>query len=160
VNWTVRTNPYEGGSDHTPFAAAGIPSLLNWHFTDRYYHTNQDRLDKVSAGEMKNVAVAVATSAWLLASADDADATVVLNIIAGAAARRLALERTQGAALVAQSADTDEAGATEQRVRAAWIKWYEEALDSLERLPVGGTTDTLRSRIAAAKQAISVQKSP
>jgi hypothetical protein len=66
ANWTVRTNPYEGGSDHTAFASAGIPSLLNWHFTDRYYHTNQDRLDKVSAGEMKNVAVAVATSAWLL----------------------------------------------------------------------------------------------
>ncbi|HEU4937549.1 MAG TPA: M28 family peptidase [Vicinamibacterales bacterium] len=157
TKWTVRTNPYEGGSDHTTFAAAGVPSLLNWHFTDRYYHTNQDRVDKVSAAEMKNVAVAVATSAWLLASADDADATVVLNIIAGAAARRLALERTQGAALVAQAADAAAAGATEQRVRAAWIKWYEEALDSLERLPVGGATDTLRSRIAAAKHAISLQ---
>jgi hypothetical protein len=114
-------------------------------------------VDKVSAAEMKNVAVAVATSAWLLASADDGDATVVLNIIAGAAARRLAVERTQGAALVAQAADAAAAGATEQRVRAAWIKWYEEALDSLERLPVGGTSDTLRSRIAAARHAISLQ---
>ena len=55
THWIVRTNPYEGGSDHTAFASAGIPSLLNWHFTDRYYHTSQDRLDKVSAAEMKNV---------------------------------------------------------------------------------------------------------
>jgi aminopeptidase YwaD len=157
VNWTVRTNPYEGGSDHTAFAAAGIPSLLNWHFTDRFYHTNQDRLDKVSAGEMKNVGIAVATSAWLLASANEADASVVLKIIADAASRRLALERKQGAALVAQAVDAAAAGATEQRVRVAWIKWYEEALDSVERLPVGGGTDTLRSGITATKRALSLQ---
>ena len=46
----MKTNPYEGGSDHTEFKNAGMPSLLNWHFTDRYYHTNLDRPDKTSAG--------------------------------------------------------------------------------------------------------------
>ena len=56
TGWIVRTNPYEGGSDHTVFATAGIPSLLDWHFTDRYYHTNQDRVDNISTGEMANVA--------------------------------------------------------------------------------------------------------
>jgi len=149
--WIVRTNPYEGGSDHTAFASAGIPSLLNWHFTDRYYHTSQDRLDKVSAAEMKNVGVAVATSAWLLGSADNADGAAVLDLIADAARRRLALEREQGASLVAKAPDSAAASATEQRVRAAWIKWYGEALDSVERLPVGGANDTLRAKIGAAK---------
>jgi len=144
-------NPYEGGSDHTAFAASGIPSLLNWHFTDRYYHTNQDRLDKVSAGEMKNVGIAVATSAWLLASAADADASVVLTMIAEAAARRLALEREQGAALVAQAGDRATAEVTEQRVRAAWIKWYGEAIESVERLPAAGASDALRRAVADAK---------
>ena len=155
VNWTVRTNPYEGGSDHTAFAAAGVPSLLNWHFTDRYYHTNQDRLDKVSGGEMKNVGIAVATSAWLLASANEADASVVLRMIADAAARRLALERQQGSALVAQAAEPVAAAATEQRVRTAWIKWYGEALDSVERLPVEGASEVLRRRTAEAKAAVA-----
>jgi len=149
--WIVRTNPYEGGSDHTAFASAGIPSLLNWHFTDRYYHTSQDRLDKVSTAEMKNVGVAVATSAWLLGSADNADGAAVLDLIADAARRRLALEREQGASLVAKAPDSAAASATEQRVRAAWIKWYGEALDSVERLPVGGANDTLRAKIGAAK---------
>jgi len=157
ANWTVRTNPYEGGSDHTAFATAGIPSLLNWHFTDRYYHTNQDRLDKVSAGEMKNVAIAVATSAWLLSSADDADASAVLGIVASAAARRLALERTQGAALVAQAADVAATNAIEQRVRSAWIKWYGEALESVERLPVGGANEVLRRGIVEAKTSLSAR---
>src|SRR5262245_18377893 len=27
--WVVKTNPYEGGSDHTFFQQAGIPSLLD-----------------------------------------------------------------------------------------------------------------------------------
>jgi hypothetical protein len=29
ASWLVKTNPYEGGSDHTVFGAAGVPSLLN-----------------------------------------------------------------------------------------------------------------------------------
>ena len=49
TGWVVRTNPYEGGSDHTSFTRVGVPALLNWHFTDRYYHTNLDTIDKVSA---------------------------------------------------------------------------------------------------------------
>jgi aminopeptidase YwaD len=157
ANWTVRTNPYEGGSDHTAFATAGISSLLNWHFTDRYYHTNQDRLDKVSAGEMKNVAIAVATSAWLLASADVADASAVLRIVADAGAGRLALERKQGAVLVAKAVDPAGATATEHRVRTAWIKWYGEALDSVERLPVGGANDALRRGITEAKVSLAAE---
>jgi aminopeptidase YwaD len=69
----VRTNPYEGGSDHTVFTRAGVPALLNWHFTDRYYHTNLDTPDKTSAPTMGNVATAVATTALFLASADASD---------------------------------------------------------------------------------------
>jgi len=153
--WTVRTNPYEGGSDHTAFASEGIPSLLNWHFTDRYYHSNQDRLDKVSPAEMKNVGVAVATSAWTLASADTADARAVLRIVLDAAQKRLELERVQGGTAVANAADKAAATATEQRIRAAWVKWYGEALDSIERLPVNGVDVALRRDIAAARVSLA-----
>ena len=64
----------------------------NWHFTDRYYHTNLDRPDKTSAPEMVNVGVAVATSAWFLASADEQDALATVELVAAAAEARLALE--------------------------------------------------------------------
>ena len=123
TGWMVKTNPYEGGSDHTEFKSAGIPSLLDWHFTDRFYHTNLDRPEKTSPAEMVNVGVAVATSAWFLASADEKDAQAVADLVKRAAAARLALERTQGA--------TDE-------ILAAWTKWYAEALDSVRRLSVHG----------------------
>ena len=117
----MKTNPYEGGSDHTEFKDAGIPSLLDWHFTDRYYHTNLDRPDKTSPAEMVNVGVAVATSAWFLASATEKDGLATVDLVARAAAARLALEKKQGAT---------------EEILTAWRKWYAEALDSVRRLAV------------------------
>jgi aminopeptidase YwaD len=121
TGWVVKTNPYEGGSDHTEFKNAGIPALLDWHFTDRYYHTNLDRPDKTSPAEMVNVGVAVATSAWFLASADQADAKAVSLLISAARDARLALEQKQGAT---------------EEILSAWRKWYGEALESVGRLAV------------------------
>ena len=152
TQWVVRTNPYEGGSDHTPFASAGVPSLLNWHFTDRFYHTNQDTPDKVSAAEMENVAALVATSAYFLASASAEDAATVLALIERAAQARLALEGKQGAELVAKAADKAAAERIEAHVVAAWKAWYSQAFDSVGRLPVTGTSAALSRAIADAKE--------
>lgn len=152
TGWIVRTNPYEGGSDHTVFAGAGVPSLLNWHFTDRFYHTNQDTIDKVSAIEMEHVGVTVAASAYTLASATPEDALVTVRLIQNAAVARLALERRQGADLVAIAKDQAAAGRIEAEVMAAWIKWYGEALDSVARLPAAGATPELLQRIETAKR--------
>jgi hypothetical protein len=121
TGWVVKTNPYEGGSDHTEFKNAGIPSLLNWHFTDRFYHTNFDRPEKASPAEMINVGVSVATSAWFLASAADEDARQVSALLDRAEAARRALEQRQGAS---------------PEILEAWRKWYGEARESVTRLPV------------------------
>jgi aminopeptidase YwaD len=127
TGWIVRTNPYEGGSDHTAFGAAGIPALLDWHFTDRYYHTNLDRPDKTSAPEMVNVGVAVAASGWFLASARSADIAPTTALILRAAQDRLALEQRQGAT---------------SEILDAWRKWYREALESIRRLSIDGGDTT------------------
>ena len=157
TGWIVKTNPYEGGSDHTVFAEAGFPSLLNWHFTDRYYHTNQDRPDKVSAAEMENVGMAVATSAWFLASATSIDAESVLDVLGRAARRRLALEREQGATLVGRAADRAAAERVEAQVQAAWVKWYDEAMLSVLELPTEGVTKALRVRVDRARSALRAE---
>jgi aminopeptidase YwaD len=127
TGWIVRTNPYEGGSDHTAFGAAGIPALLDWHFTDRYYHTNLDRPDKTSAPEMVNVGVAVAASGWFLASARSADIAPTTALILRVAQDRLALEQRQGAT---------------SEILDAWRKWYREALESIRRLSIDGGDTT------------------
>jgi hypothetical protein len=116
TGWVVRTNPYEGGSDHTVFTRAGVPALLNWHFTDRYYHTNLDTLDKTSPATMGHVATVVATSALFLASADAADAAPLTALVNEAERARLATET--------RNAASDE-------ILAAWRQWYAEARASV-----------------------------
>jgi hypothetical protein len=139
TGWVVKTNPYEGGSDHTEFKNAGIPSLLNWHFTDRFYHTNLDRPDKSSAAEMVNVGTSVATTAWFLASADERDALGTVELLARAADDRLALEQRENA----------------QAVRiAAWRTWYGEALESVRRLSVSGPSPAVDAAVARARTKI------
>ncbi len=119
TGWVVRTNPYEGGSDHTVFTRAGVASLLNWHFTDRYYHTNLDTVDKMSAAEMPHVAITVATTAMFLASADRTDVEAMRLLMTTAREARLATERQNNAT---------------PEILEAWRTWYGEALSSVDRL--------------------------
>ena len=121
TGWVVRTNPYEGGSDHTVFTRAGVPALLNWHFTDRYYHTNLDTVDKMSAAEMQHVAIAVGTTALFLASADSTDLEAMRRLMTTARDARLATEQKNNAT---------------PEILEAWRKWYDEALASVDRLRI------------------------
>ena len=154
TNWRVRTNPYEGGSDHSVFLGAGVPSLLAWHFVDWFYHASLDRPDKTSPAEMTHVGVSIAATALALAGATTADAEDVVRLLEGAAVARLALEAKQGSALVAAAADKTAARATEAAVMAAWTKWYSEALRSVLALPAGGVTPALDHRVAEAVERI------
>ena len=85
---------------------------------------------------MVNVGVAVATSAWFLASATEADALATVDLIARAAAARLALEQKQAAT---------------EEILTAWRKWYAEALDSVRRLAVTGPSADVDAAIARAR---------
>lgn len=138
TGWVVKTNPYEGGSDHTVFGTAGIPSLLNWHFTDRYYHTNLDTPDKTSPEEMRNVGVAVATTAWLMASSDEAMSLEVAELVAKAGRTRIAVEQRDGASL------PDHAEAL-----AAWRSWSAEAVRSVARLIVTTPSAAFTAKVDA-----------
>jgi len=119
TGWVVRTNPYEGGSDHTVFTEAGVPALLNWHFTDRYYHTNLDTVEKTSPAEMQHVAIAVATTALYLSAAGAAEVPPMTRLVEVARDARMVTEKTNNAT---------------PEILEAWRKWYAEAIDSVARL--------------------------
>jgi aminopeptidase YwaD len=153
----VQTNPYEGGSDHSVFLAAGVPSALAWHFPDRFYHSSLDRPGMTSPAEMKHVGVSVAATALLLAGATPRDASDVAALLGRAASARLALERRQGAELVKAAPDRAAAEATEQAVIAAWRKWYGEALRETLDLPPGGADAELRAAVERAAERLAKQ---
>ena len=120
ANWKVSTNPFEGGSDHVPFLRAKIPSVLFWHFTDQFYHTDNDRIDKVSKTTLRNVGIASLITGYTLINSDEHTANSVLKSIEKAAVARLNEELKQGQ-LALQKGDSLK---TQLAIISAWEDWY------------------------------------
>lgn len=149
ADWVVKTNPFEGGSDHTPFLQADIPGLLLWHFTDQFYHTDNDRLDKVSQKTMVNVGTAALVSAYTLLNADDKTVNQLILMLAAKAQIRLMTEVQLSKKSIAEGESKEE----EQKILDTWTDYYMKSLDSIKDLVPAGDEKTLR-RIVLAKEAI------
>lgn len=153
ANWTVKFNPFEGGSDHTPFLQNKIPGLLMWHFTDVFYHTDNDRLDKVSATTMKNVGISALTAAYTLISANENTATSTVNQVKEDALVRLKTEFELSKNAIANGKSVTE----EQHIIKVWGKWYTDALATINKLAVSPQTTRVGSSIKVATLAIEKQ---
>jgi aminopeptidase YwaD len=146
ANWVVKTNPFEGGSDHTPFLQANIPGLLLWHFTDQFYHTDNDRLDKVSQETMVNVGTAALVSAYSLLNGDKKTAGQLLGMLESRAHKRLAAESKLSIEAVKAGSSTE----NEQLILNTWIDYYEKSMDSVKDLVSAEDKKTLK-KIEKAK---------
>ncbi|TLP77361.1 M28 family peptidase [Maribacter sp. ACAM166] len=127
ANWVVGTNPFEGGSDHTPFLEANIPGLLLWHFTDQFYHTDNDRIDKVSQETLKNVGTAALVSGLKLVNSDSSFALEQISVLKEQALLRLSNEFE----LSKTAIENGEKLAHEIQILNAWNDWYNKAIASV-----------------------------
>lgn len=150
--WVVKTNPYEGGSDHVPFLSAGIPGLLLWHFTDQYYHTDRDRIEMVSAWELKNVGVTALVTAIALTDADEEMALGFVQELLDAALSRLEIETRLSLAATSNGG----AVSVEQDILTTWADWYDKSLESAADIQVGGSSAKVVQAIAAARLKLSL----
>lgn len=135
ASWEVNTNPFEGGSDHIPFLYADIPGLLLWHFTDQFYHTDQDRLDKVSQETLKNVATGALVSAFTLLNANVETANQLAKLTLTKAKERLQTEFNLSMVSIQEGNDPN----AEIEIIKTWTDWYLGALSSIDHL---GSTRT------------------
>jgi len=149
--WVVRTNPYEGGSDHVPFLRAGLPGLLLWHFTDVFYHTDGDRVANVSAETLENVGVCAAVSAMTLATADADITRFLVDEVQRAAIERIGAEGRLSVAAVEAGADVAE----QHLILETWTSWYEDALATMMDVEVGGSSEATSAHIATARTAVA-----
>lgn len=148
ANWQVHTNPFEGGRDHTPFLDADIPGLLLWHFTDQFYHTDNDRIDKVSQETMKNVGTAALVSVYTLINADvDTGRQLIQNTL-NAATERLNTEFLLSEAAVAKGATLE----NEILILKTWGDWYLKSLSSIT--DIAPTDEGLKQEISESELGI------
>jgi aminopeptidase YwaD len=153
TGWVVRTNPFEGGSDHTPFLNAKIPGLLMWHFTDVFYHTDADRLDMVSPIEMKHVAKSALTTAYLLTTANDKTATALIKDITRNGLQRLQIEFE----LSKKAVQAGNEKAKEQHILEVWCNWYVKALGTAIDISTGGAGSSVQQSIEKGQQQLKEQ---
>ncbi len=152
-NWQVKSNPFEGGSDHIPFLGVKKPAVLLWHFTDQYYHTDGDRIDKVSAKTLAHVGISALSAAYVLCGADEEMATFVLREVEQAAQDRLNKE----CALSLEAMKENAVYARESEILQSWTDWYKGAMQSCAELPAEGASDAFLSLIAQGQRKIDKQ---
>ncbi|TXD50175.1 MULTISPECIES: M28 family peptidase [unclassified Polaribacter] len=126
ANWVVATNPFKGGSDHVPFLRKNIPSVLFWHFTDQFYHTDNDRIDKVSKTTLKNVGTTSLIAAYTLLNADEKTAKSIIIDVEKAAVHRLNEELKQSKIAI----NKGDSLATQIEIITAWKDWYKKSFAS------------------------------
>lgn len=153
ANWTVNYNPFEGGSDHTPFLQNKIPGLLMWHFTDVFYHTDNDRIDKVSATTMKNVGISALTAAYTLVTANENTAAATVAQVKTDALIRLKTEFELSKKAIAEGKDST----TEKHIIEVWGKYYMDALTTIGTMAVEPKTTKVGSAIKVATLEVEKQ---
>jgi hypothetical protein len=151
TGWIVRANPFEGGSDHTPFLQFKKPGVLFWHFTDVYYHTDGDRLDKVSEQELVNSGLAALVSALTLTSADGPTARALVGEVERAAVGRLETE----VALSRQAIASGGSRTTEEDILRTWTDYYVASIHTMTDIELGGSSAETRAAIDAAAQRVA-----
>lgn len=151
ANWKVETNPFEGGSDHTPFLQANIPGLLLWHFTDQFYHTDNDRIDKVSQETLKNVGTATLVSGLKLVNSDSNFALEQIAMIKKQALFRL----TNEFELSKKAVGNGEIVANEVEILDTWYNWYYKAVASVSDI-LNENDSKVEKAIADAQKEITV----
>jgi aminopeptidase YwaD len=80
-----------GGSDHDVFNdwGVGVPGVLMITWPDPFYHTSEDRADKMDPTQLKRVAFISAASAYTIADAGENEAVAIAGEVYGNAVRRL-----------------------------------------------------------------------
>ena len=152
--WVVNANPFEGGSDHTPFLEAKIPGLLMWHFTDVFYHTDADRLDMVSAAEMKNVGVSALATAFTLCSATEKTTLTLIDDIGRNATARFATEFE----LSKEEIKKGKLKKDEQHIIEVWANWYKLSIEKMKEINVNGSTKDINRKIMDVQNMIEEKK--
>lgn len=152
-NWEVNVNPFEGGSDHVPFLRNDIPGVLLWHFTDQFYHTDNDRIDKVSPQTLKNVGTGALISALILTGDQESAFNLINSELENSAISRLNVEFELSKSALENDGDLD----TEVDILNTWSDWYEKSLQSTEDI-LSDLSFRHVNVIDSSRQAVTTQR--
>ena len=135
-------SPFSGGSDHYIFSdpTFGVPTPMLIQWPDRYYHTSEDTLDKVSAAMLAQVGTVTASYAYFVASAGRREAEWLAEEMLARTKAASALRVQSFVTRAATAGDAESLGALLlelERKLAYWTENQERAIDSVITLSQG-----------------------
>jgi aminopeptidase YwaD len=105
----IQTESSSGGSDNDVFNdwGIGVPGVLMITWPDPFYHTSEDRADKIDPTQLKRAAFISAAGAYTIANAGENEAIAIAGEVYGNAVRRLGYQISMaGDEINKASADT------------------------------------------------------
>lgn len=154
TGWVVKANPFEGGSDHTPFLSNKIPAVLFWHFTDQFYHTDRDRIEMVSAATLENVGSCALTTGLLLTDGNAVMGMAAVGELLEVARKELATQGALSRDAIAKGGDV----AKERMILEAWRDYYVAALPTLREMVLDGSVLDPGITVAQAQVRTAAEK--
>jgi hypothetical protein len=125
-----------------------------WHFTDVFYHTDADRLDMVSADEMKNVGVSALATAFTLCSANEKTTLTLIDDIGRNATERLNTEFELSKEAIKKGKPKKD----EQHIIEVWADWYKQSIEKMKEVNVKGSTNKIDRKILSTQTIIEDKK--
>ncbi len=80
LSYRIDIVPYDGGSDHDIYLQFGIPSIMINQWPDKFYHTDQDTIDKFDSVMASRITIAIGVPLYVLATGN-IDKTMLSTII-------------------------------------------------------------------------------
>ena len=104
-NFVYSISEHYGASDHEVFNDWGIqvPGIMMITWPDMYYHTSEDRVDKMDATQLKRATVLTAATAYTIAIADEAGACRIGAEVLANANKRLGFYQYKLVEMLAQA---------------------------------------------------------
>ena len=116
--FTYYVGTHQGASDHEVFNdwGVGVPGVIMNTWPDFWYHTSEDRPDKIDTTQLKRVVVIGAAASYTIASADDSMAWRIASEITSNGTRRISHQLDRGLEEI-QRAGTDRIAAAYKKCR-------------------------------------------
>ncbi|MCL2728226.1 MAG: M28 family peptidase, partial [Bacteroidales bacterium] len=110
-NFIYTISEFSGGSDHEVFNDWGIqvPGIMMITWPDQYYHTSEDRPDKMDATQLKRATVLAAATAYAIATADQEGALRIGAEVIANANKRLGFYQVKYIDMIANATDVEAA---------------------------------------------------
>lgn len=104
--YDARVIPFHNNTDHQVFnmGIVGIPGVTFTNWPDEYIHSSDDDLWQMDATQLKRNAVAVAASAYFLATVGEGELPALLSEVYGRALERVSRDQTTAMRMVAAAA--------------------------------------------------------